>query len=115
MFAVGLMFFIKPVAVFMLENFSGCIFYKMGFLCPACGATRCVYSIFQGNFSDAISYNIAVFAVFIYLVILLIVFNMSVLFGFRRITKILHIIIDYRVIIIISVSFALFGLVRNFI
>lgn len=70
----------KIILMFLLGLFGGygyyffylnygfgipCLFYKItGFLCPGCGITRCIFSLFQGNVYEAYCYNRMVFFLF---------------------------------------------------
>ena len=50
------------------------IYQTTGILCPACGGTRCVVNIFQGNIKEAFFSHMIFFITIIYLVICNIVY-----------------------------------------
>jgi hypothetical protein len=71
----------KPVTNRLLALSSGCKLASIGFQCPSCGGTRCVRYLASGQFADAFWINPYFFVSFLYLGVLLVLLNTSVLFG----------------------------------
>ena len=110
-----LAFSMKQMAVLMSQNLPRCVFLEMGFLCPACGGTRCIYSIASGEYLLAFYYNQFIFITIIYLVLVLVLLNINYLFNIRFFRKTLSVMVHYKTIIVIVSLYAVFGILRNFI
>lgn len=106
---------LNAISAFMLRSASECNLLGDGIICPACGGTRCVYHFVSGNFRSAFSYHPVVFCIIIYLILLLILWNLDFLFGVRFAKKIHKWMVDYRTIIVIAVCYVVIGLSRNFV
>ena len=97
--AVLLMGVTSKLLLFYLD-LPGCLLLtKKGIPCPACGGTRCVYSLFKGSFYSSFKFNPYFFLLIIYLLILFIVFNIRYLTDINFFKKIHKVMCDYRVII----------------
>lgn len=59
---LALFTYINKNIIINLENkLPECYFYKStGYLCPACGNTRCIKALFKGHVLEALEYNITV-------------------------------------------------------
>lgn len=97
----------------MIENSPGCVFRKLGFLCPACGGTRCVRYFLEADFATAFRYNSYIFITIILAVIALVFLNITVFSKSKTCEKICIKLINYRTIILWAICFAVFGIVRN--
>ena len=54
-------FALRQKLVWLSRFFPECYFYKStGYLCPACGNTRCIKALFKGHVLEALGYNITV-------------------------------------------------------
>ncbi len=106
--------FIPFLADIMLKNAPTCFFAERGIMCPACGGTRCVYSFFTGNFSNAIHYNPGIFIGIIYALVLIIVLNVSVFSKCLKFKKALSLMLHPMTLVSLATAFALFGIIRNF-
>lgn len=108
-------FWLKHIAAFMISNLSGCVFRKMGFLCPSCGGTRCVYYFFSGDFISSFRMNEFFFVVIIYLLFLILMLNLCYLFKFSLAEKIIKLMINYRTLIFFLLFLCVFTFIRNFV
>lgn len=97
----------------MSKYFPRCIFLEMGFLCPACGGTRCVYNIASGNFLKAFTLNPFIFLLVLYVILVVMLLNINYLFNVSFLKKTLAAMVHYKAVIVIAVLYALFGIVRN--
>lgn len=109
-------FCMKPITIFMkITKISECFLYKHGIICPGCGGTRCVNNFFSGNFAKSFEFHPFVFCLIWYLVLIILLLNLDFLFNLKFARKINRFLVDYRVLTVIFISFALFGISRNFI
>lgn len=54
-------FYVRQKLVWLSRFLPECYFYKStGYLCPACGNTRCIKALFKGHVLEALGYNITV-------------------------------------------------------
>ena len=102
-------------ATLMMSYIPTCVFYRRGFLCSTCGATRCVYSFFSGNLATAFEYNQFIFILIFYLAFVLLVWNASVFFDNAKIGKVCKAVTHPIAICSLAVLFAIFGIFRNFV
>jgi hypothetical protein len=102
-------------ATLMMSYIPTCVFYLRGFLCPTCGATRCVYSFFSGNLLTAFEYNQFIFILIFYLFFVLVLWNASVFFDNAKIGKACKAVTHPIAICSLAVLFAIFGIFRNFV
>ena len=86
-----------------------------GFLCPACGGTRCVMAFTSVDFADSFKYNPYIFITIIFVVIALILLNVTVFTNSVICQKISAKFLNYRTVIFWGIGFALFGIIRNII
>ena len=112
--AVAAGFFMKSLATLMLDKLPDCYLAARSLPCPACGGTRCVYNFFSLNFAAAFQYNPCVFVVIIFMLILAILLNLWILFGIKWAEKAFKAATDYRVIILLTILFIFFGIIRYF-
>jgi hypothetical protein len=97
----------------MLSAIPDCPVMQFGFLCPACGGTRCVRYFFSGQFAQAFTMNPFVFVLIWYLCAALVLLNIGVLLKLPKAEKIAIRMTDWRAVIVAAVLFAVFGIVRN--
>lgn len=98
----------------MLEYIPDCPFTKLGWLCPACGGTRCVRYFFSGELGAAFAMNPFFFVLIWYLGAALALLNIGVLLKKTTAEKIALRMTDWRAVIVAVVVFAVFGMARNF-
>ena len=109
-------FFAAPYLLRLLMNkVSNCWSMEMGFICPACGGTRCLTSLLVGDVLSAIKYNPIVFLIMIYLSVIFVLFNVSVFIKWKFADKLLTKLTNYHIIIYIAIAFVVVGLLRNFV
>ena len=108
---IALMFVFREQIIRLSQTFPKCIFYALtGYYCPACGNTRSVLALINGNILVSLHYNIV--PVFLFLVILCFyIENAFSLFGrkiiiFPRSDKLLYSLTGF---------FVFYFIIRNFI
>lgn len=112
--AVAAGFFMKKLATLMLDKLPDCYFAAYSLPCPSCGGTRCVYNFFSFNFAAAFQYNPCVFVLIIFTLILAILLNLWIFFGIKWAEKGFKAATDYRVIILVTILYVFFGIIRYF-
>lgn len=110
-----LAFALKYMAAFMRATLPPCGFLMRGYLCHACGGTRCVYHFFSGNFGTAFLYNPFVFLMIIYCFIAIVFLNLYCFFEIRFAWRAFRAMTDWKTIIVLAIAFVVFGVVRHFI
>ena len=92
-----------------------CIFQSItGLLCPSCGATRAIISLFRGDFAAAVSYNAFVVFMLAPVAALSLYIYFGILFGYlKKISQKRKLSLLLFVTAIVFLFF-MFGLVRNF-
>ena len=102
-----------PLTRMMIRLLPDCLVMRLGFLCPACGGTRCVQYLFSGRVVQAYQINPYIFLTAVYLAILLLVVNGAILFGRKPMEKALCRMVSPQVVIVWAVGFVVFGIFRN--
>ncbi len=105
--------FISNIARFISSSSNTCLMKLFGLTCPSCGGTRCVYNFFKGNFAEAFGYNQFVFLIIIYILVLTVFLNLRYVFGFEFAKKPINYMVHPTTVIIIAISFVVFGVLRN--
>lgn len=106
---------LPQIAGAMIEGGPPCVSLQLGFLCPSCGATRCVRYFFSGQFAQAFAMNPYIFGLILYGAVWLAAVNVHILAGRAGAGKLVRGMISPTVVIVLAVGFALFGILRNFI
>lgn len=109
------MVFIYFFSRFMLKNFPPCYFAERGFLCPACGGTRCVAALCSGNIIEAFKYNAMFFLMFLYIGAFIVFLNIAFISGSAFFDKAWRKMINPYILIAWAIGFAVFGILRNFV
>lgn len=104
---------VTHIARFISGNSSPCIYKYFGIQCPSCGATRCVYNFFKGNFAEAFQFNQLFFILIILALILLVLLNLRFVFGLKFAEKPLRLAIHPATAVVFVVAFLVFGILRN--
>ena len=99
----------------MLSHFPPCWIASLGYLCPACGGTRCANFILGGQFAQAFQVNPYLFGLFWYICALVATLHLAWLFHLKPAEKLLKIMVAPATLIALAAGFAFFGIVRNFI
>lgn len=97
----------------MLGSWEDCWVAEMGFLCPACGGTRCVQFLSQGRIREALQSNWYLCLLLLYGGVLLCMANLAVLFRVEFAEKAMRKMGNHWVLIGLFAGFALFGILRN--
>lgn len=111
---LALVLLIPRISQFLLRAGPPCIFARWGFLCPSCGATRCVRFFFTGRFSQAFALNPFIFLLIIYAIIWLILVNIGCFTRWKPAQKVSAFMVSPGIVISFAIAFALFGILRNF-
>lgn len=105
-------FFLDDIAKYMIDYFPECFFYSnFGIECPTCGATRCVFSFFSGNFASALNYNPFIFWLIVYGILLFVFLNLS-LFGLSFAEKAVRGMTNWKTVVAVAVLFVVFSVVK---
>mgnify|MGYP006361498647 CR=1 FL=1 len=110
-----LLFFAKDLVLLAMAIIPTCPFVTLGYQCPACGGTRCVFNILKFNFATAFNFNPFVFVLFFYALVCFLAINLYFLFNLKWAQKVYKAMLNPKIIIVFAVIFAIFGIVRNFI
>ena len=103
------------VTDWMMGSLPACPVAELGFLCPACGGTRCVRYLFSGQLAAAFAVNPFFFALAWYLFGALLLLNIGVLLKVRWAERTAIRMTDWRAVIVAAVCFTVFGILRNFV
>lgn len=114
-FALLFVVFAKDIIFLMAEFLPICPLAKLGYQCPACGGTRCVFSLLNLNFVKAFKFNPFIFFLIFYCLIIFVCLNLHFLFGFEKPKKIYTAMLNPKIPVIYCILFVVFGIVRNFI
>lgn len=108
-----LLLFGQRITALMMQILPDCPFAQWGYLCPACGGTRCVASFCRGAFGESFAYNPIIFIVLVYSIVLLIALHLRSFFGFRFATAMSRVMASHWAVIGFAVVFAAYGFLRN--
>lgn len=111
---VNVLLFAKSLVRAAAAILPRCVFYEMGFLCPACGGTRCFSNFVRGSWRAAFGYNPCIFILLALGLILVVCLNLAFLFRLSGAKKMVSRLTDYRLVIGWAVAYGLFGIFRNF-
>lgn len=104
----------KFLASAMIALLPDCIYARFGITCPGCGGTRCVRELFSGHWKAAFLLHPFLFCLCFYLAAALVLLNVGYLIPQQHCQKIGRAMVSGRAIVILSILFALFGIVRMF-
>lgn len=102
----------KFLAKAMIDYLPDCIFAKRGITCPACGATRCVQELFSGHLGKAFLLHPFLFCLTFYLTGVWLLLNVGYLLPQLHCKKIGRTMVGGKAVVILSVLYALFGIIR---
>ncbi len=98
----------------MLLEFPPCVLLsKYGITCPSCGGTRCVNYFFSFRLFDSFLIHPVVFLVIVYLLVILLVMNLSLFSSYCD--GILKKISRPECVVIWAVVYACYGILRGFV
>ena len=104
-----------PLARLLFALPTDCIVQRLGYLCPACGGTRCVLMLLQGNIFGAFRMNTYFFLTGFFALGVLLLLHISVFARVPIVTKICRGIFHPSVPIAWAIGLVIFGILRNFI
>ena len=106
----------RALTGWMIEKeITPCIYLQKGFLCPACGGTRCVDHLLKGDLLQAFQMNPYIFCTVFLCAGVVIFLNITAFTKKHRGEKLLQLVLKPRWLIVWSVGFAVFGILRNFV
>ncbi len=105
---------LKSLAFLMFKIPFKCPFWEAGYMCPSCGGTRSVYAFFGGDFIESFSYNPFIFMMIIYIITFIIFFNIGIFLNKSFAKTLYSVMINPKIIIVLAILFAVFGILRNF-
>ena len=108
-------FSIKDIALLAVLHFPQCIGARLGFLCPSCNGTSCVYNFAIGKFSEAFALHPIVFLSMIYIIAVLVILNIACLSKHKKAEMLFKKMVSPAVVIVYAIVFSIFGIIRNFI
>lgn len=108
-----LAFALRWISGLMMRWLPPCPAVELGFLCPACGGTRCVRYLAAGQLADAFRMNPYFFVSILFLGVLLVLLNTSVLFGKGE--KLLRRLATPTTAIVWAIGIVPFTILRNII
>lgn len=100
-------------APWLMAVLPDCPVTKLGLLCPACGGTRCVLFLSDGNLIGAFRMHPYLFLTVVLGALLLIWLNAAVFFVQRKENKLLSRILRPSSIVIWAIGYGLYGILRN--
>lgn len=112
--AVALVLIVPFILRAMLHGAPNCWSLQMGIICPACGGTRCLLNLLEGNLVTAITLNPMVLFVVLYLCVVLLCLNFFAFTKLKLFQKALRLLTNYKLIIALTVCFVVVGTLRNF-
>lgn len=98
----------------MIDSWPACWATEFGWLCPACGGTRCVRFLAQGRIWEALQSNWYMCLLLAYGGTLLVLAHLAVFARLRVAKKAVNVLCKDAVPVALCVGFALFGILRNF-
>lgn len=101
-----------PLANWMIGALPPCFFATRGITCPSCGATRCVRALFSCQLGEAFAFHPFLFLLIFYLALTLVLANLGILLRRSRIEKISLAMVSPAAILVLSVIYTVFGVVR---
>lgn len=104
-----------PLSSWMLRSLPPCPFPAMGFLCPACGGTRCIRNLLQGQLAAAWNSNPFFLVLIVYVAAALGLLNVGVLFDHTPTYRLAKKLLSWQFVVIAAILFAIFGIARNFV
>lgn len=103
----------RPLAAWMIEVLPDCFIAEMGYLCPACGSTRCLLALSRLQIGQAFTYHPLLCILGFYGALGLLALNLGYLAGIGFFRRLFRLLTDYRAIITWAIAYGLFGLLRN--
>ena len=102
------------ISKIMMMDSAVCAVRNSGYLCPACGGTRCVYYFMRLDFVSSFLANPYLFISAIAAAVLLFVYNVYILSKGKYLSKTYKVLFNPYYLIIWTVGFTVFGVLRNF-
>lgn len=102
-----------PLSSWMMDALPNCIIAELGYLCPACGSTRCVRALLNADFASAFQLHPLLCVLVIHLSAILLFLNLGWLADWKPCRHIFRLLTDYRIFIGWAAAYVLFGILRN--
>lgn len=102
-----------PLARWMIRWIPTCPVAALGYQCAACGSTRCILALAQGQFAQAFSFHPLLCILLSYSFLAWIALHLGHLCNVRPCRQLFSILTDYRAIIAWAVAYGLFAIARN--
>ncbi len=99
----------------LMDGVPNCWSLNMGIICPACGGTRCLINLLEGDFITSFIYNPMVFVIVLYLICVLLFWNLLVFTKCSFTSKVFKKLTHHYCVILLAVAFVMLGVLRNFI
>lgn len=103
-----------PLSSWMLRALPNCFVAELGYLCPACGSTRCVQALSRGQLSLAFSLHPMLCVSLVYLAAVLLFLHLQVFCPKPWSRRIFAGLTHWKTISLWGICYGLFGLLRNF-
>lgn len=100
------------VARWMLDALPDCRFQQLGFVCPTCGGTHCVFAFFRGQFGEAFAFHPVIFCMLLYVLAAVLLLHLNLLRESVTVNKITRALVHPRAAIVWAIVMAVFGGVR---
>lgn len=104
---------LQPLARWMMAVLPTCPVAQLGYLCSACGSTRCLLALSQLQLAQAFAFHPLLCLLALYSLLGLLALHLGYLANIQPLRRLCKAMADYRVIIAWAVAYGLFGLLRN--
>lgn len=108
-----ILIFAGPLATWMIRRIPTCPLAALGYLCPACGSTRCILALSQLRIAQAFSFHPLLCILLVYCLLGWIALHLGHLGKRPLFRKLFAILTDYRAIIAWAIAYVLFAILRN--
>lgn len=102
-----------PLSKWMMDVIPDCIVAQQGYLCPACGSTRCIQALLQLQLAPAFRLHPLLCLLVFHLAAMVLFLNLGWVAGLDACRRVFRLLTDYRLFIAWGVAYALFGILRN--
>lgn len=102
-----------PLSSWMMDTLPNCIVAELGYLCPACGSTRCVRALLSADFASAFRLHPLLCILLAHLSAILLLLNLGWLANLNPCRRAFRLLTDPHIFIGWAVAYVLFGILRN--
>lgn len=110
---VLLLLLVWPLSNWMLDVLPDCVVAQKGYLCPACGSTRCIQALLQRNLPLAFRLHPLLCLLLFHLATMVLFLHLGWLADCKPCRRVFRLLTDYRLFIVWGIAYALFGILRN--